>query len=115
MGDVPEPFSSPPPPRFRGQARIYDPFPVTIRSVDASGKAFEYHTVLDHFSATGFHVQLRCPLTVGTKLFAVVHLSTASRAALAPRIAVSGVVLRVDPQADGRWGVAVRFRRYRFL
>jgi hypothetical protein len=33
----------------RRHERIYEPFPVMVRSVDASGEAFEIHTVLDNW------------------------------------------------------------------
>jgi PilZ domain len=116
MDAASEPPANPPDQRvLRRHERIYDPFPVTIRSVDASGEAFECHTVLDNFSASGFYARLQRPVMRGTKLFAVVHLSTSRREGLAPRVAVRGVVLRVEPRSDVTWGVAVRFTHYRFL
>jgi hypothetical protein len=100
---------------LRRHERIYDPFLVTIRGVDASGEAFECHTVLDNFSASGFYARLKRPVKSGTKLFAIIQLSTSRREVLAPRVAVCGVVLRVEPRPDTTWGVAVRFTHYRFL
>jgi hypothetical protein len=116
MDAASEPPSTPPDQRvFRRHERIYDPFPVRIRSVDASGEAFECHTVLDNFSASGFYARLQRPVKCGTKLFAIVHLSTSRCEGLAPRVAVRGVVLGVAPRSDVTWGVAVRFTHYRFL
>jgi hypothetical protein len=100
---------------FRRHERIYEPFPVTIRSVDASGEPFESHTVLDNFSATGFYVRLERRIEPGTNLFAIVRVSTSPPEVPAPRVALRGEVLRVEPQPDGTWGVAVRFTHYRFL
>ena len=99
----------------RGRARIYEPFPVIIRSVDASGKAFEVQTVLDDFSASGFRVRLERQVNPGTKVFAVVRLSTSAPEVPAPRVAVRGVVFSAEPQSDGTWRVAVTFTRHRFL
>ena len=99
----------------RRHERIYEPFPVMVRSVDASGEAFEIHTVLDNFSASGLYVRLQRRIEPGTKLFAIVRVSTSSPEAPAPRVAVRGVVLRAEPQPDGTWGIAVRFTRYRVL
>ena len=100
---------------FRRHERIYEPFPVMGRSVDASGEAFGIHTVLDNFSASGLYVRLERRVECGTKLFAIVHISTSQPEVPAPCVAVRGVVLRAEPQPDGTWGAAVRFTRYRFL
>jgi hypothetical protein len=99
----------------RGRARIYAPFPVTIRSVDASGKAFEVQTVLNDFSAFGFRVRLERQVNRGARVFAIVRLSTSAPEVPAPRVAVRGVVLSAEPQSDGTWHVAVTFTRHRFL
>jgi PilZ domain len=99
----------------RQQERIYEPFPVTIRSVDASGEAFEIQTVLDNFSASGFRVRLERRVERGAKVFAIVRLSTSPPEVPAPRVAVRGVVLAVEPQPDGTWSVAVNYTRHRFL
>jgi hypothetical protein len=88
---------------------------VTIRSVDASGEAFEIQTVLDNFSASGFRVRLERRVERGAKVFAIVRLSTSPPEVPAPRVAVRGVVLAVEPQRDGTWSVAVNFTRHRFL
>lgn len=118
MGIPLDPSNHPSEPNERGlrrQARIYDPFPVTIRSVDASCEAFEIHTVLDHFSASGFRVRLERHVKRGAKVFAIVRLSTSLPEVPAPRVAIRGVVLGVEPQSDGTWSVAVQFTRHRFL
>ena|SRR5215813_429841 len=95
--------------------RIYEPFPVIVRSVDASGERFEIHTILSNFSASYLYVRLERRVDPGTKLFAVVRLSTSEPELPAPRVAVRGVVTHTEPQPDGTWGVAVRFTRHRFL
>jgi hypothetical protein len=99
----------------RRHERICEPFPVMVRSVDASGEAFEVHTVLDKLSAADFSVRLERRVKPGTKLFAVVRLSTSAPEVPAPCVAVRSVVLRVVPQPDGTWGVTVGFTRFRFL
>jgi hypothetical protein len=99
----------------RRQERIYEPFPVTIRSVDASGKAFETQTVLDNFSASSFKVRLQRHVKRGAKVFAIVRMSIALPEVPAPCVAIRGVVLSVELQSDGMWRVAVNFTRHRFL
>ena len=88
---------------------------MTIRSVDARGEAFEIQTVLDNFSASSFRVRLQRHVKRGAKVFAIVRLSTSPPELPAPRVAVRGVVLGVEPQDDGTWSIAVNFTRHRFL
>jgi len=84
--------------------------------VGAGGKRFESNAVLDDFSAGGLYVRLPRRVEPGAKFFAVVRLATGPPAgASAPRVAVRGVVLRVEPQPDGRYGLGVQFTRHRFL
>jgi PilZ domain len=118
MGTTSDPINNPSQPserERRRQERIHEPFPVTIRSVDASGEAFEIQTVLDNISASGFRVRLERHVKRGAKVFAIVRLSTSLPEVPAPRVAVRGVVLGVEPQDDGTWRVAVNFTSHRFL
>jgi hypothetical protein len=92
------------------------PFPACVRRVDASGQACASAIVRDNFSAGGLYVRLRERREPGAKRFAVIRLSTSPLAgAPAPRVAVQGVVLRVEPQPDGGYGVGVACTHYRFL
>jgi hypothetical protein len=44
-----------------------------------------------------------------------VHLSDLVFDAEAPKLATNGIVVRTESQADGSYGVAVKFQNYRFL
>ena len=100
----------------RRHPRLYEPFPMRLRSVDAGGETFESDTVLDDFSAGGLYVRLTRRVEPGAKFFAVVRIATGPPSGTpAPRVAVRGVVLRTVPQPDGRYGVGVQFTRHRFL
>ena len=100
----------------RRHPRLYAPFAVRLRSVDAAGEAFESEAVLDDFSAGGLYVRLSRCVEPGTKVFAVVRIATGPPSGTpGPRVAVRGVVLRTEPQPDGRYGLGVRFTRHRFL
>ena len=100
----------------RRQPRLYAPFAARLRSVDAAGEAFESDAVLDNFSAGGLYVRLPRRVEPGTKVFAVVRIATGLPSGTpGPRVAVRGVVLRTEPQPDGRYGLGVRFTRHRFL
>jgi hypothetical protein len=100
----------------RRQPRLYAPFAVWLRSVDADGEPFESDAVLDDFSASGLYVRLTRRVEPGAKFFAVVRIATGPPSGtLVPRVAVRGVVIHTEPQPDGRYGVGVQFTRHRFL
>jgi len=100
----------------RRHPRLYKPFPVLVRGVDAGQEAFESQTVLVNFSTGGLYVWLTRRVEPGAKLLVVIRFSTSpSSGAPAPCVAVRGVVRRVDPESDGMYGVGVAFTRHRFL
>jgi hypothetical protein len=100
----------------RRKSRIYQPFPVRVRGVDASGESFEVDTTLDNLSAGGVFLRLRRWVAEGSKIFLVLHLSIAREEGVqAPRVAVRGVVIRVERQIDGSCGLAIAITRHRFL
>ncbi len=100
----------------RRSLRVELPFPATVRGIDADGERFTMDTVLDNLSAGGLYLRLARPVRRGMKLFIVVRLSTCRDPEVpAARVALQGVVLRAEPQPDGRCGVAVVFQRHRFL
>ena len=74
------------------------------------------HTELDTRSAGRLYVRLRWCVAVEAKLCAVVRLTTDLFSwAAVPCLAVHGMVLRVDPQPDGTYGVRDAFTHHRFL
>jgi hypothetical protein len=61
-------------------------------------------------------VRIAPRLEPGAKLFALIRCATTAEPDVSvPRVAVRGEVVRGEPQPDGRWGLDVRFTRYRFL
>lgn len=100
----------------RRKPRLYMPFPATVHGVNASGVAFEAHTHLDNLSAGGTYFRITQRVEEGAKVFMVTRLSLdLTGEAPAPRVAIRGVVLRVEPQSDGTFGVAARITRSRCL
>jgi hypothetical protein len=95
--------------------RLYEPFPILLRGVDALGEAFALEAVVDHLSAADFSVRLPYRLEPGMKLFAIVRFSLAPSEVPEARVALRGLVLRVAPLPDGRWDTSVRITRHRFL
>jgi len=81
----------------RRQPRLYEPFAVRLRSVDADGEASESDAVLDDFSAGGLYVRLTRRVEPGAKFFAVVRIATGPPSGTPPPcVAVRGRVVRVQ-------------------
>jgi hypothetical protein len=98
----------------RKKPRIYIPFLIRVRGVDAEGKAFTVDTVGNDISTGGLYLQLPFRVNRGEKLFAVIRLST-SRDEDALRVAARGRVVRVEPRPQESYGVAVAFINYRCI
>ena len=92
----------------RAEPRIYGPFPVRVRGVDAEGARFSGEAALDDMSAADFNLCLPQRADVGRRLLAVIRLCGAV-------VALSGVVRRAEPQGDGGCRLNVLVMRYRFL
>ena len=99
----------------RRKARVTVPFPARVRGVDARGREFEVVTVLDNLSQDGLHVHLPHQVEKGMRIFVVFQLSTSPVEETATRVAVRGVVLRVEPRPPSLWGIAVAITSHRFL
>src|SRR5262245_25287060 len=100
----------------RSTPRIDLPFPATVRGVDRNGERVEQETLLDNLSAAGLYLRLARPVEPGATLFIVVRLTaTPGQSTVGPGVAARGSVLRVDLRPGGACGVAVAFRRHRFL
>ena len=100
----------------RKKPRIYEPFPVKVRGVDASGEVFNIDAVVSNLSTGGVYFQLPQFVEPGAKLFVLIKMSTArSETGSVPRVAARGLVLRTEPKLEGVCGLAVVFTSYRFL
>jgi hypothetical protein len=111
-GSAPRPYEI----ERRDGLRVEVPFPVIVRGVDEARNRFTSETLLDNFSACGLFLRLPRYIAPETVLFVIVRLSTVpAHAASAPKVALRGTVLRVEPRAEGVWGLAIEFRRHRFL
>ncbi len=100
----------------RTKPRLRAPFSIRIRGAGEGGKRFEIETALDNLSAGGLYAKINRSVALEAKLFCVIRLSTeAGDDASGPRIAVRGIVKRVEIQPDGSCGLAVLFTHHRFL
>ncbi len=99
----------------RRKPRINCQYSATVHGQDAKGKKFEDSAKLANLSATGLFMWINREVQQGQKIFVIVRLNSDLLKDTTPRIATNGIVTRVEPQADGVMGVAIKFQRYRFL
>ena len=96
----------------RSSARIDAPYPARLRGVDVNDQPFKEETVLQNLSAGGSYMRLKRMVREGAEVSLAVRLSTAeSTDGAVLRLGARGTVLRVEPQWDGSYGVAVEFLR----
>ena len=100
----------------RTKARIYDPFPVTVRAIDESGKVFHSRTMIDNISTGGLYLRLMQRLEQRTKVYVVVQLSNAQiDGESVMRLHIGGEVLRVEPRLGGACGLAISIKHNRLI
>ena len=103
-------------PERRQKPRINCSYPATLRSHGEQGSKYEARAVLANMSASGMYLQTRRAVKPGEQLFVAVRLSTAPLDTNnRPHLAASGSVVRVEPKADGTYGVAIKLHRHRFV
>jgi pyridoxine/pyridoxamine 5'-phosphate oxidase len=96
----------------RGKPRLYEAFPAKVRGSDA----FEVDVLLENLSASGLYLFLPWNVEQGAVLSVTIRLSSAqSWVGSAARVRTHGVVVRVEPRADGYYGLAVAFHYHRSL
>jgi len=99
----------------RGTPRIYEAFPVKVSGTDVNRQAIEADVLLENLSASGLYLYLPQKVDRGASLSVIVRFSRATGEGSAARVAAHGVVIRVDPRADGTYGLAVAFKHHVFL
>lgn len=110
--NLPEPPTRPRP------ARVHERFHARVSGRDRDGERFKLYTVIDNLGAGGLYLKMPRGVKPGATLSVVVRFSTRRFEPTTDEVsclAASGRVLRAEPQPDGRWGVAVEFRRHRFI
>lgn len=98
----------------RSMLRIEIPFPALVRGVDVHHQAFEEQTVLDNLSANRLSLRLGRCVDLGATLFIVLRLGVQPDAP-APRVALRGIIQRMEPHSDATCTLAIVFSHYRFL
>ena len=97
----------------RIKARLSQPFPTRAWGKNADGKAFEIDCLLDNISSTGLYLRIPEQMDLGAELSVVIKfLNDHNTGATA---VMRGHILRDEPQADGRHGLAVAIKDHHFL
>ncbi len=97
----------------RAKPRIKEPFPARVWGVDTAGHPFSLDCLLDNMSARGLYLRMARRMEAGGDISLAVRLSNSQEnGAIA---GVRGMVLRNEPQPDGRHGIAVIIRHQEFL
>jgi hypothetical protein len=96
----------------RRKPRYPDAYPVLVRGVDAAGRDFEAHTILDNLSVSGFYAQMRVKVDEGATLGAEIRPPPDGSMA---HLACRGTVVRVEPKDNGLWGIALKFTSRRLI
>lgn len=98
----------------RNMLRLEIPFPALVRGVDVHHQAFEEQTVLDNLSANDLSLRLVHCMEQGAPLFIVLRLGV-QQDVPAPRVALRGIIQRVEANSDATCSLTILFSRYRFL
>lgn len=98
----------------REKPRVNCSFPSLI-SLQNEGDKLEHKAVLANMSVNGMYLRTKSYIPLGEILFVKVRLSTSPLdKRTAPHIAAFGKVLRVEPQPDGTYGIALKLQQHRF-
>src|SRR5262245_42407384 len=94
----------------RKKARVNIPFLAKVQGISADGQAFETYTFLENLSSSGLYMNLRYMMKPGDSLSAILNLVTCfTDEGPHVRVAVFGVVQRVEDAPYGLFGTAVKF------
>lgn len=100
----------------RGKPRIDCDYPARVRISTLNSKKLESVGRISNLSASGLLVCLDKPVEPGQRLFVIINFSKESHDKDGTfSIAIQGHVTRIELQSGGRFGVAVKLGRYRFL
>jgi len=102
-------------PDRRIKPRIECDYPAVVEGCGADGVKYNDQARLVNLSASGLYMLTNRYIENGSKLAVTVFLSNSIDDHDAPRLVTNGVVVRSEPRANGKCGVAVLFNHYRFI
>src|SRR5215475_15273064 len=92
-------------PERRAKPRIQRPFPTRAFGTDGRGERFEVDCELDNISSRGVFVRISRELTTGSEINVIVRFVKSEESGTTAILNCE--VLRNEPQADGRHGIAM--------
>jgi hypothetical protein len=100
----------------RKKPRMSCSYPALVRGHLQAGARIERRAVLANLSANGMYLRMKSAASLGETLLVIVRMSTAPlNQSKELRLAAFGKVVRLEPKADGTYGVALKLHRHRFL
>jgi hypothetical protein len=92
----------------RGESRIRGPFPALALDLSPDCEKLGVYTILEDFSASGFHMLLERRAELGECLVVITQISHAT-------VMLQGAVVRVEEQKDGTYGLGVEVKRHQIF
>lgn len=92
----------------RGESRVSGPFPALALDVSPDCERLGVYTVLEDFSASGFHMLRERPAELGECLVVITQISHAT-------VMLQGTVVRVEERKDGTYGLGVAVKRHQIF
>lgn len=93
----------------REHHRIYDVFPVFVRSQNAQGQRVKTRTLADNISEGGLFLQLPQSILKNTPIFSLIQLPNDAI------LAAKGEVVRIENEAHHLRGFGVSFNKTRLI
>jgi hypothetical protein len=100
-------------PDRRGKLRIACDFPAIITGCDPAGRSYNENATLANLSASGLYMMMNRCFENGSKLSVTVLLTKGVVDDEISKLSTRGIVVRTETNADGTYGIAVKFTRYR--
>ncbi len=100
----------------RVKPRVQTSFRALVRCPGNTRRKLTEETQVENISASGLYFHLQSPVVPGSNIFALLFVPPANpEERIGARIAVRATVVRTDLIREGARGVAVQFKRYRFV
>jgi hypothetical protein len=100
----------------RSKPRVSCNYPVIVEGTNGEGNKYRENARLKNLSATGHYMILNRSVPTGHILSTTILLTDAPDPGEdLPKIHAYGTVVRIDSLIDGSYGIAVRYKSYRFV
>jgi PilZ domain len=97
----------------RSKSRFAHHLPARVWGVDIEHEAFGLDCAIENISSAGVYLTIPCRLKSASEVGLIVHLLDGPHGSATA--AIRGKVLRIEPQSDERYGVAIEISDYQFL